>query len=163
MSKFALTMIIATLATGGFVFADDQPPTQMVFNDTETTDTPEQTIEKADKFWASGDELRAIELYNSIIDDEEIKDKKSKAKAMLRKCFLHASLEDIEKSIEGTTKLLDEEKSKKFFKKAKKYTKLIANAGDKEIVKKLIIQSSSMYLDKLLTTLLDDETTPKFS
>lgn len=163
MYKFVLPVIALALSTASGVFASDEEPKHLVeylFDKDEDKLSDDETIKHADRFWSEGEEEKAIDLYNQIIakDSDERKDKKQWAKAVLRRSFLYASLDDLDKSMEGLSKLLDDEKSKKFFKKARKYSKLLANAGDKDVVKQLVFLSTTNYLDKLLTALDEEET-----
>lgn len=164
MYKFVLPAIAFALSCATSVFASDVEPqklVELIFDDEEEKISDDETIKHADRFWSDGEEEKAIDLYNQIIakDSEDPKNKKQWAKAILRRSFLYASLDDLDKSMEGLSKLLDSEKSKKFFKKAKKYSKLLATAGDKDVVKQLVFISTTNYLDKLLIALDDEETT----
>lgn len=164
MYKFVLPLITFALSTASSAFAYDEGPQKLVehiFDSEEDKLSDDETIKHADRFWSEGEEEKAIDLYNQIIakDSGSQKNKKQWAKALLRRSFLYACLDDLDKSMEGLSKLLDDEKSQKFFKKARKYSKLLANAGDKDIVKQLVFISTTNYLDKLLTALYDEEKT----
>ncbi len=116
----------------------------------------EDHLNIGDQLFSQGHIAEAYSEYNKVLCNQK-RAKKDKAKAMIRKCFLDYATNNTDEALNNYKSFFGEKKIRRFMRKAKKYSKLLDGAGDKQVIKELIFEMSSNYLDELLTAILEDE------